>query len=61
MQVFVGPDWAEEHHDVEIRDGEGRWLGRARLAEGVEGMARFHALVAEHVELLSRARWCRGA
>lgn len=50
MQVFVGHDWAEDHHDVEIRDGEGRRLGRARLAEGVEGIARFHALVAEHVE-----------
>lgn len=50
MQVFVGHDWAEDHHDVEIRDGEGRRLGRARLAEGVEGVARFHALVAEHVD-----------
>ena len=50
MQVFVGHDWAENHHDIEIRDGEGRRLGRARLAEGVEGVARFHALVAEHVE-----------
>jgi transposase len=50
VQVFVGHDWAEDHHDVEIRDGEGRRLGRARLAEGVEGVARFHALVAEHVD-----------
>ena len=50
MQVFVGHDWAEDHHDIEIRDGEGRRLGRARLSEGVEGVARFHALVAEHVE-----------
>ena len=50
MQVFVGHDWAEDHHAVEIRDGEGRRLSRARLAEGVEGVARFQALVAEHVE-----------
>jgi transposase len=50
VQVLVGHDWAEDHHDVEIRDGEGRRLGRARLAEGVEGVARFHALVAEHVD-----------
>ncbi len=49
-QVFVGHDWAEDHHDVEIRDGEGRRLARSRLGEGVEGVARFHALVAEHVE-----------
>lgn len=50
MQVFVGHDWAEDHHDIEIRDGEGRRLGRARLPEGVEGVARFHSLLTEHVE-----------
>jgi transposase len=49
-QVFVGHDWAEEHHDIEIRDGQGRRLARARLPEGVEGVARFHAVVAEHVD-----------
>jgi transposase len=49
-QVFVGHDWAEDHHDIEIRDGEGRRLGKARLPEGVEGVAGFHALVAEHVD-----------
>jgi transposase len=50
VQVFVGHDWAEDHHDVEIRDGEGRRLGKARLPEGLEGVARFHAVVAEHVD-----------
>ena len=49
-QVFVGHDWSEDHHDIEVRDGEGRRLERARLAEGVEGVARFHALVAAYVE-----------
>jgi transposase len=49
-QVFVGHDWAEDHHDVEIRDGEGRRLTRARLPEGAEGVARFHILVAGQVE-----------
>ena len=49
-QVFVGHDWAEDHHDIEIRDGQGRRLGRARLPEGVEAVARFHALVSEHVD-----------
>jgi hypothetical protein len=49
-QVFVGHDWAEDHHDIEFRDGEGRRLDKARLPEGVEGVARFHALVAEHVD-----------
>jgi transposase len=45
-KVFVGHDWAEAHHDVHVEDDQGRKLGVARLPEGVEGVARFHALVA---------------
>jgi transposase len=48
--VFVGHDWAEDHHDVFIEDPEGRRLGGGRLPEGVEGVARFHAWVADHAE-----------
>ncbi len=50
VQIFVGHDWAEDHHDVEVRDGDGRRLDRARLPEGIEGVARFHALVGVYVE-----------
>ena len=32
--LFVGDDWAEEHHDVELQDETGRVLGRAKLPEG---------------------------
>ncbi len=49
-KVFVGHDWAEAHHDVYVEDEQGRRLERGRLPEGVEGVARFHALVAEFVE-----------
>ena len=49
-KVFVGHDWAEAHHDVEVEDEEGRRLAKARLPEGVEGVARFHELVAPLVE-----------
>ena len=49
-KVFVGHDWAEAHHDVHVEDGEGRRLAKARLPEGVEGVARFHELVAPFVE-----------
>jgi transposase len=49
-RVFVGHDWAEAHHDVFVEDETGRRLGGGRLPEGIEGVARFHALVAEHVE-----------
>ena len=44
--LFVGDDWAEDHHDVEVQDEHGRALRTARLPEGVDGMARFHDLVA---------------
>jgi transposase len=44
--LFVGDDWAEDHHDVEVQDETGRTLKTARLPEGVDGMARFHELVA---------------
>jgi hypothetical protein len=48
--LFVGDDWAEDHHDVEIVDRDGKRLGRARLPEGMAGMARLHALIAEHLD-----------
>jgi transposase len=47
--LFVGDDWAEDHHDVELVDEGGRRLARARLAEGLEGLSRLHALIAERL------------
>jgi transposase len=46
--LFVGNDWAEDHHDVELMDEAGRTLARARLSEGAAGLARLHALIGEH-------------
>ena len=43
--LFVGDDWAEDHHDVEVQDESGRGLATARLPEGVEGLARLHELI----------------
>ncbi len=48
--LFIGDDWAEDHHDVEIQDESGHRLAKARLPEGVAGMARLHALVGEHLD-----------
>ena len=53
-KVFVGVDWAEDHHDVHIEDDTGRRLGSARLPDGVEGVARFHELIAG----LNRPTFC---
>src|SRR5258708_38009540 len=44
--LFIGDDWAEGHHDVVVQDEAGKTLARRRLAEGVDGIARFHELVA---------------
>jgi len=49
-KVFVGHDWAEAHHDIHVEDDQGRRLAKARLTEGVEGVARFHELLAPFVE-----------
>ena len=45
MRLFVGDDWAEDHHDVEVMDETGQVLARKRLPEGVAGIAQLHALV----------------
>jgi transposase len=47
--LFVGDDWAEDHHDVEVQDQDGKVLKRARLPEGMAGMSRFHELVGRFV------------
>jgi hypothetical protein len=47
--LFIGDDWAEAHHDIEIVDTEGRRLARRRLPEGVDGLAALHALIADHL------------
>ena len=49
MRLFVGDDWAEDHHDVELMDEQGRVLARRRLPEGVAGMARLHVLIGEQL------------
>ncbi len=46
LRLFVGDDWASDHHDVEVMDSSGKTLARARLPEGVAGMTRLHAMIA---------------
>ena len=47
MLLFVGDDWAQDHHDVEVMDASGRRLLKARLPEGVAGMTRLHAMIGQ--------------
>ncbi|QSE87498.1 IS110 family transposase (plasmid) [Rhodococcus pseudokoreensis] len=47
--LFIGDDWAEAHHDVELMDAAGRRLSKARLPEGVAGIARLHAMIGDQL------------
>lgn len=47
--LFVGDDWAEDHHDVEIVSEDGRRLAAKRLPEGLDGITRLHALIARFI------------
>jgi transposase len=49
MRLFVGDDWAEDHHDIEVMSEHGKVLAKARLPEGVAGMARLHELIGQHL------------
>jgi transposase len=48
--IFVGDDWADDHHDVVVMDEMGVTLAYRRLPEGVEGIGILHCLVAEHAQ-----------
>jgi transposase len=48
--LFIGDDWAEAHHDIEIEDDFGTVLIRKRLPEGLAGITALHELVAEHLD-----------
>ena len=50
VKVFVGHDWAEAHHDLHIEDEHGTRLAKGRVVEGVDGVARFHELLAPFVD-----------
>jgi transposase len=50
MSIYVGVDWAEAHHDVAVKDQSGKTLTKRRLPDGIEGVGRFHQLVADLVE-----------
>jgi transposase len=48
--IFIGDDWAHEHHDVYLMDEAGRRLASRRLPEGLTGIRQLHELIAAHAE-----------
>ena len=49
MRLYVGDDWAEDHHDVEVMNEAGKVLVKKRLPEGAAGMSQLHDLIGRHV------------
>jgi transposase len=48
--IFVGDDWAEDHHDLYVMDESGKRLAVRRLPDGLAGIRQLHALIGEYVE-----------
>jgi Transposase/Transposase IS116/IS110/IS902 family len=48
VTIFVGNDWSENHHDIEIQDTDGKLLARRRFPEGIDGIRGLHELIADH-------------
>lgn len=48
MKVFCGIDWASDHHDVALVDGDGKLLGRARIGDDAAGLQQLLDLLDEH-------------
>jgi len=46
--LFVGDDWAQDHHDVYLMDEAGGRLDGGRVPEGLTGIGRLHEMVAAH-------------
>src|SRR5688500_12068926 len=49
LLLFVGDDWAEEYHDVEVQHESGRVRARAKLPEGIAGVAKLHAMIGQQL------------
>lgn len=48
--IFVGNDWADDHHDVCVMDADGEVLAERRFGEGVAGMSQLQELIAAHAD-----------
>jgi transposase len=49
VRLFVGDDWAEDHHDIEVMDEAGKVLAKKRLPEGVAGMTQLHEMTGRYL------------
>ena len=45
MQLFVGVDWAEDHHDVCVMDTDGQVRSEGQVSNDLVGIAKIHDLI----------------
>jgi transposase len=48
MKAFCGIDWASDHHDVALVNGDGDLLARARIGDDAQGLQQLLDLLAAH-------------
>jgi len=48
--IFVGIDWSESHHDVEVQAGSGKVLKQLRIDADVAGLTRLQETLSELAE-----------
>jgi transposase len=48
--IYLGIDWAEDHHDICLLNEEGARLASGRVLDGVRGLRSIHEHVAAHAE-----------
>jgi transposase len=46
--IFIGDDWAEDHHDVYLMNEAGQRLASRRFPEGLAGIRGLHELIGSH-------------
>lgn len=46
--LFVGIDWAEDHHDLVVMAEDGQVMAGTRIGDDLAGVGRLHALIADH-------------
>jgi hypothetical protein len=49
VELFVGVDWAEDHHDVCVLDLDGGVRAKGRVSNDLAGIAKTHDLIARGV------------
>jgi transposase len=49
VELFVGVDWAEDHHDIAVMDATGKIRAKGRISNDLAGVAKAHDLIAAAV------------